>query len=139
MSLWMVIVLLGLAKLPIAALMLWIPFRNDQAMNMAAAVDSDESSASDDDGGSKTLPTSPLDPHPRAPHPHPRRRGPHGSDPLPPSPPRVRTAAAGIAVKAGTAPARARPSRSSAGTFPRTARSLRFGATLAHRRGGIAA
>ena len=59
MSLWMVIVLLALLKLPIAALMLWIPFRNDQAMNMAAPVDADESGASDDDdGGSKTLPAS---------------------------------------------------------------------------------
>ena len=112
MSLWMVIVLLGLLKLPIAALMLWIPFRNDQAMNMAATVDAEESNASDDDGGSKTLSPSSLDPRPRAPSPRPRRRGPHGSDPLPSSPPRVRTPAigVGVAVKGGRTPARTRPS-----------------------------
>jgi hypothetical protein len=108
MSLWMVIVLLALLKLPIAALMLWIPFRNDQAMNMAAPVDADESSASDDDGGgSKTLPASPLDPHPRAPRPHPRRRGPHGSDPICPSPSRVRTPAVAITVRGARTRARA--------------------------------
>ena len=33
MSLWMLIVLLGLIKLPIAALMLWIPFRDDAAIS----------------------------------------------------------------------------------------------------------
>ena len=110
MSLWMVIVLLGLLKLPIAGLMLWIPFREDQAMNnVAGAVDTDESSSSDDDGGSRTLSASPLDPHPRAPRPHPRRRGPHGSEHLPPSPPRVRTPAVGATVRARTKPARARP------------------------------
>jgi len=108
MSLWMVIVLLGLLKLPIAALMLWIPFRNDQAMNMVATVDADESNASDDDGGSKTLSASPLDPHPRAPRPRPRRRGPHGSDPLSPPPPRVRVPAVGATVKGKRTPARAR-------------------------------
>jgi hypothetical protein len=90
MSLWMVIVLLGLLKLPIAALMLWIPFRNDQAMNAAGAPDADEPGASEDDGGSVALPASPLDPHPQSPRPHPRRRGPHGSDAPPPSPPRIR-------------------------------------------------
>ncbi len=110
MSLWMVIVLLGLLKLPIAGLMLWIPFRNDQAMNMTGTVDAEESNASDDDGGSKTLGPSPLDPHPRAPRPRPRRRGPHGSDPLSPSPPRVRTPAVGLTLKGERTPARARPS-----------------------------
>ena len=37
MSLWMLIILLGLLKLPIAGLMLWIPYRNDRAMNAAAS------------------------------------------------------------------------------------------------------
>ena len=111
-SLWIAIVLLGLLKLPIAGLMLWIPYRNDKAASMAEAADGEQSNVSDEDdgGGSKTLPSSPLDPHPRAPRPRPRRRGPHGSDPLPSSPPRVRTPAVGIAVKRGTAPARARRS-----------------------------
>ena len=32
MSLWMLFVLLGLIKLPFVGLMLWMPFRNDEAM-----------------------------------------------------------------------------------------------------------
>jgi hypothetical protein len=91
MPLWLLIVLVGLIKLPIAALMLWMPFHNDPAMAAAEPPD-----RSDDDGGSRALPASPLDPHPRRPlpsGPFPRRprRGPHGSPP-PPSPRRVRVA-----------------------------------------------
>ena len=85
----MVIALLGLAKLPVAALMLWIPFRNDQAMNVPA--DAGATGASDDDdGGSVALEGSTPDPHPRSPRPRPRRRGPHGSNTPPSSPRRVR-------------------------------------------------
>jgi hypothetical protein len=78
----------ALIKIPLAGLMLWIPYRNDQAENAADVPDSSE-----EDGGSKALPGGPLDPHPRSPHPRtprPRkpRRGPHGS---PSAPPRVRT------------------------------------------------
>ncbi len=89
MSLWLLIVLLGLIKLPIAALMLWIPFRDDAAVRTVDTQDSAE-----DDGGSRALPAGPLDPHPHRPLPDrpPRRRGPHGSGP-PPAPPRVRTTA----------------------------------------------
>lgn len=88
----MLIVLMGLIKLPIAALMLWIPFRDDAALNA-----SEPPGQSDEDGGSRTLPAGPLDPHPRRPLPSgylPRapRRGPHGAPP-PPSPRRIRTAA----------------------------------------------
>jgi hypothetical protein len=91
MPLWLLIVLLALIKLPIAALMLWMPFRNDPAMNTAEPPD-----RSDDDGGSRALPAGPLDPRPRRPlpsGPFPRRprRGPHPSPP-PPSPRRVRAA-----------------------------------------------
>jgi hypothetical protein len=86
MPLWLWIMLLAaLVKLPIAGLMLWIPFRDDEAMTS-----SDVSDSSEEDGGSKSLPGGPLDPHPRAPLPRKPRRGPHGS-PAPPSPPRVRT------------------------------------------------
>lgn len=91
MPLWTLIVMLALIKLPIAAMMLWIPFRNDAAMNS-----SDPPDHSDDDGGSRVLPAGPLDPRPRRPLPggpfprHPRR-GPHAS-PAPPSPRRVRAA-----------------------------------------------
>lgn len=90
---WMLIALLALIKLPIAALMLWIPFRNDAAMNAP-----EQPGPSDDDGGTRALPAGPLDPRPRRPSPfgprHPRapRRDPHGNPPLP-SPPRVRIAA----------------------------------------------
>jgi len=90
MSLWMVIVLFAMLKLPIAGLMLWIPYRNDRALNVSGTDDADETGASEDEGGSTALPASPIDPHPQSPRPHPRRRGPHGSDPTPPSPPRVR-------------------------------------------------
>jgi hypothetical protein len=88
----MLIVLMGLIKLPIAALMLWIPFRNDTALNA-----NEPPGQSDDDGGSRALPAGPLDPHPRRPlpcGPFPRRprRGPHGTPP-PPSPQRMRTVA----------------------------------------------
>ncbi|HEX5223730.1 MAG TPA: hypothetical protein VFW29_01245 [Solirubrobacteraceae bacterium] len=88
MPLWVwVLMLAALVKIPIAGLMLWIPFRNDEAMQSREAPDS-----SDEDGGSKALPAGPRDPHPRTPRPRRPRRGPHGS-PSPPSPPRVRTAA----------------------------------------------
>jgi hypothetical protein len=86
MALWVwILMLAALVKLPVAALMLWIPFRNDEAMQAPDLPDSSE-----EDGGSKALPGGPLDPHPRGPlQPRPRR-GPHGT-PSPPSPPRVRT------------------------------------------------
>lgn len=85
MSTWVWIVLLaGLIKLPIAGLMLWIPFRYDESMQAPDVPDSSE-----EDGGSKALPGGPMDPHPRTPLPHKPRRGPHGS-PSPSSPPRTR-------------------------------------------------
>jgi hypothetical protein len=87
MPLWLLLTLMGLIKLLIASLMLWLPFRSDAAMN---ALEDGSRSDSDDEGGSKTLPGAPAGPHPRLPFPHAPRRGPHGS-PLPPSPARVRT------------------------------------------------
>jgi hypothetical protein len=88
MPIWVwILMLVALVKLPIAALMLWIPFRDDQAMAARDVPDSSE-----EDGGSKALPGGPLDPHPRTPLPRKPRRGPHGS-PSPGSPPRVRTSA----------------------------------------------
>ena len=85
MQTWMWVVLLaGLIKLPIAALMLWIPFRYDESTYSPDVTDSSE-----EDGGSKALPGGPNNPHPRGPLPRRPRRGPHGS-PSPSSPPRVR-------------------------------------------------
>ena len=84
MWLWIVI-FAGLIKLPIAALMLWIPFRYDESMRAP-----DVSDSSEEDGGSRALPGGPLDPHPRDPLPRKPRRGPHGS-PSPSPPARVRT------------------------------------------------
>jgi hypothetical protein len=90
MPLWVWIVLLAaLIKLPIAGLMLWIPFRYDEAMQAPESTDQD---SSEEDGGSKALPGGPLDPHPRAPLPRTPRRGPHGS-PSAPAPRRMRTTA----------------------------------------------
>ena len=86
MPLWLwVLLLAALIKLPLAGLMLWIPFRND-----AATVETEGSDSSEEDGGSRALPGGPLEPHPRSPLPRLPRRGPHGS-PSPASPPRVRT------------------------------------------------
>ena len=85
MSLWLWILLLAaLIKLPIAAAMLWIPFRYDEALE-----GQDVSDSSEEDGGSRALPAGPLNPHPRTPTPPRPRRGPHGS-PSPAPPPRVR-------------------------------------------------
>jgi hypothetical protein len=89
MPLWTLIVLLAVIKLPIAALMLWMPFRNDAALHAPEPPD-----RTDDDGGSRALPAGPLDPRPRRPLPFgpgPRRprRGPHGSPP-PAAPRRIR-------------------------------------------------
>ncbi len=87
MPLWVwILFAAALVKIPLAGLMLWIPFRYDESMNAADIPDSSE-----EDGGSKALPGGPLDPHPRAPRTPRPRRGPHGSPP-PPSPRRVRTA-----------------------------------------------
>jgi hypothetical protein len=88
MQLWIWILLASaLIKLPILALMLWIPFRDDEAMRSPAL----NEDSSEEDGGSKALPGGPLEPHPRPPLPRRPRRGPHGA--LPPgSPPRVRSA-----------------------------------------------
>jgi hypothetical protein len=87
MSLWLLLALVGLVKLVVASLMLWLPFRSDSAM---LAREDDGRSESDDEGGTKMLPGSPSEPHPRLPLPNRPRRGPHGS-PSPPSPARVRT------------------------------------------------
>ena len=92
MPLWMWIVLLAtLIKIPIAGLLLWIPFRTDQAMHAPQ-----ESDPPDEDGGSKTLPGGSPHPRPRTPLPRWPRRGPHGS-PGPPAPRRVRAAVATVA------------------------------------------
>jgi hypothetical protein len=84
MSLWLLIALLGLIKLPVAALMLWLPFRYDEAMQVP-----DAPGSADDEGGSKTLPGHSGGPHPRPRLPRAPRRGPHGSQPSP-SPRRIR-------------------------------------------------
>jgi len=85
MQTWMwVLLLFGLVKLPIAGLMLWIPFRYDESQQVGEPTDSSE-----EDGGSKALPGGPMNPHPRSPLPRLPRRGPHGA-PSPPSPPRSR-------------------------------------------------
>jgi hypothetical protein len=86
MPIWLWIVfIVALIKLPLAALMLWIPFRYDESMR-----EPDVSDSSEEDGGSRALPGGPLDPHPRGPLPRKPRRGPHGS-PSPAPPARVRS------------------------------------------------
>jgi hypothetical protein len=87
MPLWLLFTLMGLIKLLVASLMLWLPLRSDAVMS---AREDENRADADEDGGSKTLPGSPTEPHPKLPLPHRPRRGPHGS-PSPPSPARVRT------------------------------------------------
>jgi hypothetical protein len=106
MSLWLLIVLFGLIKVPLAGLMLWLPFRNDEAMR--ATVD-ESTGTSEDDGGSRTLPGGSHDPHPRRPFlgpPHVptggARRDPHGA-PTPSSPPRVRAGSTRVKRVSGPA------------------------------------
>jgi hypothetical protein len=94
---WLVIVALGLIKLPIAALMLWIPFRDDAALESLPSAESAPGDSSEDDGGSKTLPDGVgRGPHsPRLPLGGPGpRRGPHGSPAATP-PARIRRARGG--------------------------------------------
>jgi hypothetical protein len=86
MPLWLVFALMALVKLVMATTMLWVTLRSDAAMSTIE----DDPRSDSDDGGSKTLPASPIEPHPRLPLPNRPRRGPHGS-PSPPSPARVRT------------------------------------------------
>jgi hypothetical protein len=90
-TLWLLIILLAIVKLPLIALMMWMPFRAEAKQMKAEAEAADDSSADEDDGGSKILP-DPYDPHPRTPlrGPWGPRRGPHDTVP-PPSPPRTRT------------------------------------------------
>ena len=92
MSLWMLIVLFVLLKLLLAGLMMWVPFRNDEAMRTPSSTPDapDASDSPDEDGGSRALGAGPRDPHPRMPLPRSPRRDPHGSPALP-APARVRT------------------------------------------------
>jgi hypothetical protein len=78
MMLW-VIIGLALIKVPIAALMLWLPFRADERMIAPDAPDAD--SEEPGGGGGGGAPRRPRSPRPR--------RGPHGLPPQAPS--RVRT------------------------------------------------
>jgi hypothetical protein len=82
MAIWVFIVLIVMVKVPIAALMLWMPFRNDSAMSVPAQ-DADGESGDEDGGGQDP----PGGSRPRAPRP---RRGPHQELP-PPPPPRMRS------------------------------------------------
>jgi hypothetical protein len=95
MPLWVLLLLMGLIKVPIAALMLWIPLRSDDAMN--AYQDDAQRSVDEGDGGSGVLS---QDPHPHRPAPSGPRRGPHGSPP-PPSPRRIRHTRARAIARVG--------------------------------------
>ncbi|MGA9284430.1 MAG: hypothetical protein WBV85_03220 [Solirubrobacteraceae bacterium] len=100
MSLWLLLALMGLFKLVVASLMLWIPFRRDSATMALAEEDGSEG---EDEGGTKTLPGSPREPHPRLPVPPRPRRGPHGSPALP-SPARVRKRVSRVHARARVQP-----------------------------------
>ncbi len=75
--LWVVLLTVGLIKLPIAAVMLWLPFRSDAVIESLPPADSGAGDSSEeDDGGSKTLPggVSGSDRGPRVWGPFDRRR-----------------------------------------------------------------
>ncbi len=104
--LWVVLLTVGLIKLPIAALMLWLPFRSDAVLeSLPPAESAAGDSSEEDDGGSKTLPGglpgSDRDPRVWGPF---DRRGPRRGPPgcmaggrggLVPPPARVRTSRRG--------------------------------------------
>lgn len=99
---WVLVLAFAAIKIPIGIVMLWLPFRNEQ-QTLAAAVTEDNDSSGEDEGGSKALPASPLDPHPRRPLSGPRgprRGGPHGA-PEPASPSRVRHGRQPVTTRAG--------------------------------------
>jgi hypothetical protein len=75
---WLVFLAVVLIKLPIAALLLWMPFRSDAALESLAAAE--PGSHGEDDGGSKTLPfDASRHRRPRGPlHGRGPRRGPPG-------------------------------------------------------------
>jgi hypothetical protein len=85
MAIWILIALVAFVKLPIAAVMIWAPFRNDRD----AIDDPGDEPARVDDPAPDDGP--PGEGPPRRPAPRPRR-GPHGELPLP-APPRVRAPA----------------------------------------------
>jgi hypothetical protein len=84
MSTWVLLFIVAAVKIPMAALMLWWPFRSDKALPPEDEADSPPDGG---DGGIKAPRSRPQEPHPRGPLGRPRRRGPHGS---PASPKRVR-------------------------------------------------
>lgn len=92
MSVWVLLLLLGVLKIPIAALLMWMPFRSDRAL-AAGEVDGDGGDSPSDEGdgggggGSKKPQSPPRGPHPRTPLGRRRERGTHGT---PPAPRRVR-------------------------------------------------
>ncbi|MGA7705123.1 MAG: hypothetical protein WB998_09540, partial [Solirubrobacteraceae bacterium] len=63
MSLWVLLAAMGLFKLVVATLMLWVPFHADSAMVSLA----EDDGGGEDEGGTKTVPGSPREPHPRRP------------------------------------------------------------------------
>ena len=70
MNLWILLMLFALIKIPLFALLLWLPFREDRQQEPEIAPDS-----SQDEGGEK----APYGHSPSG-RPSPRRRGPHGSN-----------------------------------------------------------
>jgi hypothetical protein len=93
---WLLILGFGLIKLPIALVMLWLPFRSDESLRPLADTEEGDSSG-EDDGGSKTLPDAPRRPSPHRPRPRPGwrrprgpRRGPQHGAPIPAAPARTR-------------------------------------------------
>lgn len=85
MELWTLIVIVGLVKIPMVGLLLWMPFRSDDAL-----ADISPPPSPPEDGGSRTLPQPPRGRHPREPLPRNPRRGPHGGVRVP-APQRART------------------------------------------------
>jgi hypothetical protein len=102
---WLLILGLGLLKLPFAALMLWLPFRSDAAL--ASPPPTAPAAEDEGEGGTKVAADAPgpwTGRHPRTPRGGRRpRRGPHGGaagGPVP-SPARVRAGRARAGTRVG--------------------------------------
>ncbi|MHB8491086.1 MAG: hypothetical protein ACYDA6_02580 [Solirubrobacteraceae bacterium] len=95
MAIWIFLALIVLVKIPVVALMLWIPYRSDSAMRSTPVpVAETDGPQNDDDGGGG--PSGGV--RPRAPRP---RRGPHADLASPSAPARVRPAGGRFAGRPG--------------------------------------
>lgn len=80
MPLWLLLAIVALVKIPLAALLLWVPLRSDDAMNATHdAGSAPQPPTEEGDGGGRVTRSPPRHPRPRHPLPAGPRRDPHRS------------------------------------------------------------